>query len=310
MRMDWRDIPSLSSLRAFESAARLGGYSAAARELNVTHAAVAQHVRGLESHLGEKLLQRDKKGMALTATGRSLADSLAEGFGMIVSGVRAVTDEKTGRALRISTTPTFAEVWLMPKLGAFWSEHPHISVQVQPSMGLSNMRADDIDLAIRFGHGSWPGVDVVPLLMSPFTVVCSPDYTPEDRLEDIEDTSGFYWLFSEFSSEQYAWGQRIGIDFHEEGYRELASNALTLSAVRSGHGVSIQSRVLVEDDIASGRMKVLYEGDPENIGYYIVTAAGVLSPNIRLFRNWLIKNAEPVATLEELASGWDDVEPD
>ena len=303
-------MPSLASLRAFESAARLGGYSQAARELNVTHAAIAQHVRALENHLGEKLLNRAARGMDLTPTGQTLAEALAEGFGMIISGVRAVTDEKTKRPINITTTPTFAEVWLMPKLGSFWTDHPDIYLQVLPMMGQSNLRADGIDIAIRFGEGNWPGLDVVPLLMSPFTVVCSPSYTKANTLDEVEDLTELYWIFSEFSSEQYVWGKRVGIDFREHGYKELASNALTLSAVRSGLGVSIQSRVLVEDDIASGRMKVLYEGDPEGIGYYIVTLPGVLSPQVKTCRNWLLNNAEATPTVEEIESEIEDEESD
>ncbi|WP_321365323.1 LysR family transcriptional regulator [uncultured Celeribacter sp.] len=293
-------MPTLAALRAFEVAARLGSFSAAARALNVTHAAISQHVRSLETHLDEKLFTRAARGMVLTQAGLALSETLTEGFGMIVSGVRAITDERAHRPVNISTSPTFAEVWLMPKLGAFWTEHPDIYLQVQPHMGLSNLRADGIDVAIRFGAGQWPGLDVVPLLMSPFTVVCSPDYTEANSLNEIEDLSALYWVFSEFSSEQYAWGNRIGMDFKQQGYKELASNALTLSAVRSGLGVSIQSRVLVEDDIASGRMKVLYEGDPEGIGYYIVTLPGVLSPQVKTLRNWLLRNAEDVTTVEEI----------
>lgn len=295
-------MPSLASLRAFESAARLGGFSSAARELNVTHAAISQHVRSLEAHLDEKLLIRGAHGMTLTATGSALANALAEGFGMIISGVQAVTDAHTHRPVNISTTPTFAEVWLMPKLGAFWTEHPDIYLQVQPYMGMSNLRAEGIDVAIRFGAGNWPGLDVVPLLMSPVTVVCSPDYTEANSLDEIENIDDLYWIFSEFSSEQYAWGKKIGVDFRLTEFKELASNALTLSAVRSGLGVSIQTRVLVEDDIASGRMKVLYEGDPEGIGYYIVTLPGVLSPQVRTLRNWLLRNAKDVTTVEEIES--------
>lgn len=306
--MDWKDIPSLSALRAFEAAARLGGYSAAARELNVTHAAIAQHVRGLEKHFGETLLKRSTYGMQLTAPGQALAEYLAEGFGMIISGVRAIADEKTQRPLNISTTPTFAEVWLMPRLGAFWAEHPNIYIQVQPMMGVSNLRADNVDLAIRFGAGDWPGVDAVPLLMSPFVVVCSPKYTKANSLEELSKLGDQRWMFSEFSTEQYAWGKRIGLDFKSDGYSELASNALALSAVRSGMGLSIQSRVLVEDDIASGRMKILHEGDPEGIGYYIVTMPGVLSPPMIALRNWLLNNAEALPTLEEIESEWDEDE--
>ena len=286
--MDWRDIPSLSALRAFESTARLGTFSAAARELNVTPAGIAQHVRGLEDHFGEKLVYRDGQSMALTEQGRVLAEALSEGFGMIASGVRSVGLHRSQRPLNISTTPGFAEVWLMPRLGAFWEEHPDIWIQVLPSMERANLRLEGVDMALRFGDGNWRGVDCVPLLLSPFVVVCAPSYTPANTLDDMENLETERWLFSQYSREQYQWGERIGLDFHSLGYREMASNALALSAVRSGHGLTIQSKVLVDEDIASGRMKVLHEADSEGLGYYIITLPGVLPPNVKALRNWLI----------------------
>ena len=86
--MDWRDIPSLPALRAFEVAARAGSFSDAARKLNVTHAAIAQHVRSLETHLATPLLNRSVKGMALTDAGARLAADLSDGFAQVIQGVR------------------------------------------------------------------------------------------------------------------------------------------------------------------------------------------------------------------------------
>ena len=117
--IDWRLFPSLTALRAFEAAARLQSFSLAARELNVTHAAVAQQVRGLEDHLGRELLFRAGRGLALSPEGIRLAAALAEGFGAIAKGLAEVQAATPG-ALRVTLTAAFAANWLMPRLGRFW----------------------------------------------------------------------------------------------------------------------------------------------------------------------------------------------
>ncbi len=107
MTLNWRDLPSLSSLRAFAAVAELGGFSQAARTLNVTHAAVAQQVRALESTLDTPLVARDGRGMALTVEGQQLAQALADGFGTIASGVAALRAGGSDRPVRITLTASF-----------------------------------------------------------------------------------------------------------------------------------------------------------------------------------------------------------
>ena len=130
--MDWRDIPSLPALRAFEAAARAGSFSAAARELNVTHAAIAQHVRAIESQLGTSLLIRSGKKMALTEAGTRLAQELSSGFGQIIAGVREAAFDAAGSPLKVTVTPSFADNWLMPRLCSFWERHPEITLSITP----------------------------------------------------------------------------------------------------------------------------------------------------------------------------------
>ena len=101
-------LPSLTSLRAFEAAARLGGFSAAGRELNVTHAAVAQQVRGLEATLGVTLLARAGRGLSLTSEGERLAAALTSSFGAIAAAVEEVRSGENGRPLHVTLTPGFA----------------------------------------------------------------------------------------------------------------------------------------------------------------------------------------------------------
>ncbi len=289
--MDWRRIPSLSALRAFEAQARLGGFSAAARELNVTQAAIAQHVRALEAHFGTDLVTRAGRGMALTATGQQLAATLVEGFGAIEAGVAALLDADAARPLVVSLTPAFAENWLMPRLGGFWAAHPDIELALRPSTALVDLRRDGIDLAIRYGAGDWPGVESTPLVTPDFVVVGAPALLAgRDRPEPAALTD-LRWLIETGFTEQALWAEAFGLDFDAMDIVTLDTNTLVLSATRAGHGVSIHPRVVVERDIAEGRLVAAGATAGAGPGYHLVTRPGPPAPRLRALIGWLKRSA-------------------
>ncbi|MBV7410974.1 LysR family transcriptional regulator [Maritimibacter sp. DP1N21-5] len=291
--MDWSRLPSLAALRAFDALARHGSQSAAARDLNVTHAAIAQHLRKLEEHFGESLASREGHQMRLTEAGTELASALAEGFDRIGEGVTTLLDRNRLRPVTVTMTPSFAETWLIPRMGRFWAEHPEVELRLVPSMTLSDLRRDGIDIAIRFGDGNWPGHDVEPLAVSQFVLISAPGYTKARRIEDLRDLSQWDWFFSQAAREQRIWGKTIGVDFSKVGAQEMPNNSMVLSAVRAGLGLSIQSRALVEPDLANGQLVSLFEGDAEGLGYHLVTRPTVLSPGAKTFRTWLRRTANP-----------------
>ena len=126
-------LPPLSALRAFEAAARNGSLSAAARELNVTHPAIAQQVKKLEEWFGVPLLQRAGRGVAVTAEGTVLARELGDGFETLRRAVESMDAAATKRPLGITLTPSFAASWLMPRYAGFREAHPDIEVLFNPS---------------------------------------------------------------------------------------------------------------------------------------------------------------------------------
>ncbi len=287
--MDWREIPSLAALRAFEAAARHGSFSAAARDLNVTHAAVAQHVRGLEEALGARLLDRSARGVAATAEGAALADALSDGFGRIAAGVRAITERASDRPLRVTLTPSFAESWLMPRMGDFWARHPEVALAFQPSVALVDPGPDGPDMAIRFGRGAWPGLTVEPLLMAPFAVVAAPGYLAGDATRDPAWLQRQRWVFSAARQEQRVWGQELGLDFDRIVVVDMPTNGMALASARAGHALTIQAKVLVEEDLRLGRLVALAEGGSGGMGYFIAEPQAPALPHPRrdVFRRWL-----------------------
>ncbi|MGR3290440.1 MAG: LysR substrate-binding domain-containing protein, partial [Paracoccaceae bacterium] len=235
--MNWGAIPSLPALRAFEAAGRCLNFSKAARELNVTPAAIAQHVRSLEAEFSESLLYRQGRGLALTPAGSDLAESLRAGFQEIAGGVDRLRASREKRPLKISATPAFANSWLMPRIGGFWKKHPEISIDINTSTDLVDMVRDGFDLAIRFGDGSWPGVSAEPLTSGEFWVVAHPDLISDRPLTCLGDVAHLPWLLEETMSELYSIVEREGIDFNKVNVTKFHTNSLVMSGVLSGLGL-------------------------------------------------------------------------
>lgn len=288
--MDWREIPPLSSLRAFEAAVRTGSFSAAGRELNVTHAAVSQHVRGLEARLGLELLTRDGQRLVPTSEGQALADALTEGFGRIIGGVTALLEDSAKKPLRISLTPSFAEAWLMPRLGAFWAAHPDIAVEFAPSTAVVDLLRDGFDLAIRYGKGDWPGLDSEPLMTSGYVVVAAPGTHPNSG-GDLTRLHGSHWILEHLWPEGRRWLSENGIDIDEERVTVLGTTSAALQAVRAGHGITLISTATAESDVATGHLEIIHEGTPAARGYHIVTRPGPRGPAQKAFIRWLRSEA-------------------
>lgn len=293
--MDWRPIPSLSALRAFEAASRLENYSAAARELNVTHAAISQHVRSLESHFEQGLILRQGQKMALTPAGQTLANALSDGFGTIASGVTTLLQDAETKPLDISLTPAFAENWLMPRLGGFWAKHPNVQVTLRPSPALVDLKRDHIDLAIRFGDGNWPGLCVTWLTSAHYIIVAAPQLLAGRQPKSPEDLSDLPWVFESSYQEQSRLASEMGISVCRDNFNDMATTGLVLAAARAGTGVAILAAAIAERDIAEGSLIKLFEHRSNDLGYYLVTANNTPSKKLALFLDWLTSEGESKA---------------
>lgn len=285
--MDWRQIPSLHALRAFEAVARGKSFSVAARDLNVTEAAVRQHVRGLERWFDTQLAERSGKGLALTQNGERLAKITSDSFQILASGVGALLATEEDRPVTVALTPAFAEIWLMPRLDGFWRAHPEIAINLAPSLSLADPRGDPFDLAIRYGLGNWPGLDATPLASADYVVVAKPGMVGTDAPRDLSNLKAFPWLFESSRTEHRDWAEKNGIHFDADANRHYPTNSLVIAAARAGHGVSLQARALVQTDLELGTLEELYAEDNAPLGYYLVTR-DKLRPKAKAFADWLL----------------------
>ena len=289
--MDWHNIPSLAALRAFESACRTGNLTAAATELNVTHAAIAQHIRALHDYFGEPLIKRQGNRMVPTAAGQKLSAELNLGFGAIISAVRDLTADKTDAPLVISTTSNFAENWLMPRLPRFWSKHPDIPLAIRTSHDLVNFQSDGVDLAIRYGRGNWAGTDNQLLTEARF-VICGSAQIVCDVPRLMEgDLSKMDWLFDENHLEPIEWAKEEGWLDDQSTIRSLPTMGSVRAALATGSGIAVLMEPLVKAELDAGTIIPIARTKPRGVGYYIVTRKGSVSSKRATFIKWLRSEA-------------------
>jgi LysR family glycine cleavage system transcriptional activator len=282
------DLPSLTALRAFEAAARTGGFSAAARELNVTHAAVSQQVRALEAHLGLSLAYREGRGLALTDDGARLAAALRDGFTTIATSIADLTEEDRARPLRVSLTHSFAAQWLMPRLGAFWAKHPEIALSLHPDNSVVDLKAERMDVAIRCGRGEWPGLDVDLLTPTCFAVVGAPSLVGDAETLTPAEMAKLPWVMETGWPEQIVWLRELGIDPDTLITHKVPTEDLALSAARQGYGLHVELSTLLDDDITTGRLRLVYQSAREDsMSYWLVTRPGPVKPALKTFAKWL-----------------------
>lgn len=291
MTIDWRALPPLSALRAFAAVAEHGSLSQAARALNVTHPAIAQQVRTLEEALGLPLVTRQGRGMALTPEGARLAAALSDGFATIATAVADLRANQADRPVRVSLTAGFAAQWLMPRLRDFWNRHPDIGVSLHPDPRLIDLRAEGVDLAIRYGEGKWPGLEATFLASARLAVAASPDLVLGNAPMTTTELAAADWVLARDWPEQDNYLRSLGLDPERLSRTDMTTEELAIAAARQGLGLVVESLALLEDDVTAGRLVVVHDSRDRLPAYFLVRAPGRLSPSARAFADWLLSAA-------------------
>jgi len=295
--MTWSDLPSLNALRAFAVVAELGSLSQAGSALNVSHAALSQQVKALEARLGVTLIVREGRGIALTAEGEALARDLARGFAAIRDGVEALTGMDTKRPVQVTMSPAFAVSWLMPRIMDFQHRHPGITLMLNPTGEVMRLTPGGIDMAIRFGDGRWPSMDVTPLLLPDMVVVAARELIGTKGIADPALLVDLPWLQELGTDEVAEWMKRRGITPKGPLTITHMPGNLIMAAVRRGDGLTYTARCFVDKEIRSGQLVEL-SSENDTGGYYIVTRPGVLRTPVRAFVNWLKREAAIESTAQ------------
>lgn len=292
-------LPSLNGLRAFEAAARHLSFTIAAEELHVTQTAISHQIRRLEEQLGRKLFERRNRALALTPDAETYLPAIRAAF----EDLRQATTrlQRLGRddVLTVSTTASLAAKWLVTRVAAFQDAHAGIEVRITTSSHLVDFRRDQVDMAVRYGRGSWPGIRADWLMAEDIFPVCSPALLagpkPLNRPEDLADHTLLHATTAREDWQLWLTAAGLPRSFAEKRGLTFDQSFMAMQAAIEGLGVALGRSRFVETDIASGRLVVPFDVRlPTDAGYYIVAplqTAG--TPKIALFRQWLMDSVPP-----------------
>ena len=298
-----RRLPPLNSLRAFEVVARHETFRAAAEELHVTAAAVIQQVNALEDFLGRKLLRRHSRGYSLTPDAAAGLDKLRSGFDQLSAAVEAMSSGGH-RVLTVSAVPSLSAEWLVPRLFRFREQYPDIDILLHPSPELVDFEHSRIDVGLRYGSGSYPGLVSERLFYDEIFPVYSPRMLKGRRpLKEPSDLREHPLIHTEWTPETGHWpgwsdwlraAGVTGVNV-EKGLR-FSDGALVIQAAVSGQGVALGSKALALEHLAAGRLTRPFELSlVTDFAYYIVCArTRSEEPDLAAFRRWVIFEAQSV----------------
>lgn len=296
----------LNALRAFEASARHQSFSAAAAELHVTPAAVGQLVRTLEEWLGTPLFHRGTSGrarlIATEAAERALPDIRA-GFDRLAFGLELLKEGSASGVLTVTVSPAFAAKWLLPRIDRFQAAWPDTDLRLDTSLKAVDFVAQRVDIGVRYGLGSWPGLTADKLMGEEVYPVCSPKLLRDPgRLQKPHDLAR-ETLIHDLSMDSHdafptweAWLQKAGVtDVAATRGLKINNSAAVLQAAIEGHGIALARSVMAQGDLATGLLVRLFPEItfPSPLAYYVVYRAECSSkPGLVAFRDWLIKEAK------------------
>jgi len=287
-----RKLPPLNALRAFEAAARQLSFTRAGKELHVTQAAISHQVKALEQWLGLVLFRRRGRAIVLTENGQNYLVAVRECLDLLAAATDRLTKRQDSGVLTVSTLASFASAWLVPRLGRFRALQPDIDVRVSAGDEIVDFARDDVDLAIRYGDGHWPGVEVVALMTEDVFPVCSPELLNGPHpLRHPDDLRHHTLLHDDMRETWRIWLLAAGVEGIDPdrgpGYN---LSALVIDAAVAGQGIALARSALISDDLASGRLVKPFElGLPAEYAYYMVYPARALDhPKVRAFRDWVL----------------------
>jgi LysR family glycine cleavage system transcriptional activator len=288
-------------LRAFEAAARHLSFTRAANELLVTQTAISHQIRRLEEQLGISLFERRPRELRLTREAASYLPAVQAAFEELRQATARLQRPNRDALLTVSTTASLAAKWLVTRVAAFQDANPGIEVRITTSAHLVDFRREEIDMAVRYGRGHWPGLRARWLMAEDIFPVCSPALLRAAKpLRQPADLVHHTLLHTTASREDWQlWLTAAGLPTSIAARRGMSfdQSFMAVQAAVDGLGVALGRTRFVEADIAAGRLVVPFDVVlPADAGFYIVAPEETAdTPKIALFHDWLIASVAPGA---------------
>ena len=303
-------LPPLSALRGFEAAARLNSFSKASDELHMTQSAISHQVKLLEEYFGQPLFKRVNRTVEVTDAGLDFLKTVQVVLAQLQKGTNRLNFFNKPGLVVLTTSPAFADKWLMSKLPQFKHDNPDLDAWIYTNYEQQPLEHAEIDLAVWYGSGDWPGVEVIKLFDDYVTPLYSPNLLPEgttiDKPQDLADYPLIHVEQMERREDWGDWFVRAGVDdlSSATGYN-FNDAGLALDHAVQGQGIVLGSVTLAKDLIASGKLVRPFECALETeFTYYLVYRPDKKNnANVERLRRWLLEKVGlPVTDDEALAN--------
>ena len=302
--------PPLNPLRVFETVARTENLTVAAQELHVTQSAVSRQISVLEAYLGVELLRRQRHGVSLTRAGRAYAEQIVPAFAQIANATEDLLNDNQQDTLRVRTYTTFAAKWLIPRLPDFHARHPGIELRLSTDVPDVDFDRDNVDMAIQFGDGQWPHVQIDRLFPDEIEPVCSPSFLAQHAPDRLHPESLLRQRLLVSHYRRRDWDDWLQVNelqsmCADSSRMSFSSSVLTLQAAVDGLGIAIGQTRLLSADFAAGLLlrpfaHTRWKPLRSERAYYLLRPLHQReSRKTQAFREWLLSTVAALPPLAE-----------
>lgn len=293
-----RHLP-LNALRAFEASARLLSFTRAGLELRVTQTAISHQVKQLEDTLGASLFRRLPRGLVLTDEGLALLPVLTDALDRIGAAIDRIEAKETREVVTVGCVATFATGWLLQRIDRFKRAHPYIDLRLLTNNNRVDIAGDGLDLALRFGDGSWHGTEAIHLLAAPLSPVCRPEVAA--RLRKPSDLAQEFLLRSYRAEEWPLWFAVAGSACPKITGPIFDSSVAMAEAAARGVGVGLVPVAMFQNELASARLARPFAFEVAAGSYWLSwLKSKEVTPGMRAFRDWLLETLRADASEAEV----------
>src|SRR5919109_3828525 len=289
-------LPALDLLVGFEAAARHLSFTKAGEELYLTQSAVSRQIKELEEQLGVPLFQRRHRALALTEAGHQFYAAASQALSTMRSATDRLRAHAGKKALSVTTTHSFAALWLIPRLAGFTRDHPNVDVRITAETRVQDLERDGLDLAIRHGPAALAGPNAVRLFGERVFPVCSPKLLKTNPLREPPDLKNHTLLQYDDPDARHpwlhwkTWLEVAGIpDLRPAATMSLSGFEQIIPAAVAGHGVALGRSPLVKDLLAERKLVAPFKtaADPARAYFVIASRAAASRPEVHDFIEWL-----------------------
>ena len=294
--------PSLDLIRGFEAAARHLSFTKAAEEMFVTQSAVSRQIKSLEDHLGVRLFRRMNRTLLLTEEGQTLYRTAALVLRLVDEAVVKLRSEPANRMLTVTTTVSFASLWLVPRLAGFRALHPEIDVRIAADDSVLQLERDNVDLAVRFCEPKAAPQGALRLAREEVFPVCSPKLARDKKrpLKQPADLANHVLLHLDDAGARWPWldwaqwfaAMKVP-DLKPSGALRFSHYDQMIRAAIDGEGIALGRTPLVPRLIRAGQLVAPFDSKTVSSRQYfvVISAAPSKRPAVRQFTVWLLEEA-------------------